>query len=198
MKKNQIFKYLTLFFITIVAQVMLAMIEGQIEERSANRYHAHSLIENSWTGSQSLFASIITLPYKRAQQIRVFDKELNRYVEKTKWLEEKAFLLPNELSVNSELKHQILSKGIYEAPVYNSKIKISGLISLNKFKALADDPNVKLSENAFLSFGVQDARGITGSPSIRINQKNSLVSPGSKLDFLSLGVSCVCCDQRFI
>lgn len=163
------------------------MIESQINDRSNNRFHARQSIEKSWTGDQTILASILTVPYKKQVTTRVFDKELNKYIEKAKWVEESIFLLPKDLSLSAKLNHQTLSKGIYQVPVYSSELYIDGIFDLKKIETLAQNPQIKIMENAYLSFGISDSRGISGSPSLWINQQDNQVFSGSKLDFFSSG-----------
>jgi len=39
---------------------------------------------------------------------------------------------------------------------------------------------------AYLSFGIEDSRGLTGTPNLRVNNRETKINPGSRLDlFLS-------------
>ncbi|MDQ7051239.1 MAG: inner membrane CreD family protein [Enterobacterales bacterium] len=78
-------KYFLLFVIMIGAKILLSMIENQIEDRSNNRQHARDLIAKSWTGDQTLIAGILTIPIERLVTQRVFDKALNRDIEKKRY-----------------------------------------------------------------------------------------------------------------
>jgi len=187
MIKSNLVKFLSLFFITIAAQILLSMIEGQIEDRSNNRHHAREAIKKSWTGDQTLLASVLTIPFERAKEIRIFDKELNRYVAKVNWIKDETFILPKLINIDASLKHQVLSKGIYQVPVYTSTIKLVALFVRDRLIEMAKDPKIRLSKTAFLSFGVRDTRGITGSPSIRFDKKELTVLPGTQLDFFLSG-----------
>ncbi len=187
MIKSNLIKYLSLFFVILAAQILLSMIESQIEDRSSNRHYARSIIKKSWTGDQTLLATVLTVPFEKAQKIRIFDKELNRYVQKTNWIKDKLFILPNILDINSKLKHQVLSKGIYQVPVYIAELNLKGVIERSKLAKLIKDPTYRLSNKGYLSFGISDPRGINGSPTIMIDQKVAKVSPGTRLDYYPSG-----------
>jgi len=187
MKKSNLIKFLSLFFIIIAAQVLLSMIESQIEERSSNRYYARNAVESSWTGSQTILATVLVIPYEQSEKIRVFDKELKRYVEEVNWIKNKTYILPKNINILSTLKHQVLKKGIYDVPVYNAKINLSGVFELKKLKKLSEDPTIKLSKTAHLSLGVSDTRGLSGTPAIKFGKENIEVYSGSNLDFFLHG-----------
>lgn len=183
MNKSNLIKYCSLFFIILAAQILLSMIEGQIEERSSNRYYARSSIESSWTGSQTILATVLTVPYQEAQKSRAYDKVSNSYIERTNWINKDIFILPKDLNISSKLKHQVLTRGIYDVPVYTAELNITGLFEQQKLLNMINNPKIKLSKKAYLSIGVTDTRGINGSPSILIEQKMIDVMPGSNLDF---------------
>ena len=187
MKKSNLIKFTSLFIIIIAAQILLSMIEGQISERSSNRYYAREAVESSWTGSQTLLATVLVIPYERSEKIRVFDKELKRYVEKTNWIKSKTYILPKNINIDSKLKHQVLKKGIYDVPVYSAEINFTGAFELNKLKRLVESPAVRLLKTAYLSFGVSDTRGLTGTPIIKFDKKDITVYSGSNLDFFLHG-----------
>jgi len=163
------------------------MIEGQIEDRSQNRYEARAAVKQSWTGDQIILSSILIIPYKESSRTRVYDKELGRYVEKISWTKKKTFILPQRQLIASELDHQILTKGIHEVPVYTAELKINGSFDLAKLRNLQSNPEIRLSDIAYLSFGIEDTRGITGTPSLKVNNRQIETNPGSKLDFFLSG-----------
>jgi len=187
MIKANTIKYLSITFILIVANITLSMIKSQINERSNNRFHAQKSIEKSWTGDQTILASVLTVPYQKKVITRVFDKELDKYVEKIKWIKKSIFLLPKDLTLSAKLSHQTLAKGIYQVPVYNSELLIDGIFDLEKIESLAKNSQVKIMDSAYLSFGISDSRGVSGSPMLWINQQDNQVFSGSKLEFFPSG-----------
>jgi inner membrane protein len=163
------------------------MIEGQIEDRSQNRYEARDAVKKSWTGNQIILSSILIIPYEESSTTRVYNKELGRYVAKITWIKKKTFILPQQQSITSDLDHQILTKGIHKVPVFTAELKINGSFDLAKVLNLRSNPEIRLSDKAYLSFGIEDTRGITGTPSLMINNRVLETNPGSKLDFFLSG-----------
>lgn len=187
MLRSNLFKVLSLFFIVIAAQILLSMIESQIEDRSSNRYQARAAVEESWTGDQVILSTILSIPYEQANTIRTFNKELKKYVEEINWTKKKAFILPTQQEITSELKHQTLNKGIYQVPVYTATLNIKGDFDPKKLLELQDNPNIRILEKAYISVGIEDTRGITGIPTISINDKLRETKSGAKLDFFLSG-----------
>ncbi len=180
-------KYFLLFIILIGAKILLSMIESQIEDRSNNRQHARDQISKSWTGNQRLLAGILTLPIKRRVTTQVFDKNLNRDIEKKVWQDDNLFIIAENLKIESKLTHQLLSKGIYQVPVYSSDINIEGRFNLQAIVQWKQDPNIQLIGDAFLSFGISDPRGILSNPSVSIDGRSQKVAPSSQLKFSASG-----------
>ena len=187
MKKANLVKFISLFFVVIAAQILLSMIEAQIQDRSSNRHYARSAVESSWTGDQTILAAVLVIPYERSEKIRVFDKEIKRYVEETKWNASKTYILPKTMNIKSKLAHQVLHKGIYDVPVYSAEINLNGAFETKKLKKLIKDPSIRLLKTAYLSFGVSDTRGLTGTPLIEIDKNRIEVLSGSNLDFFLHG-----------
>lgn len=187
MIKSNLFKLFSLFFIVIAAQTLLSMVEGQIEDRSDNRYQARSAVEESWTGNQTILSTILSVPYEQANKVRIFDKELDKYVEEIVWSKKTAFVLPTQQKITSKLKHQTLSKGIYQVPVYTAQLNIKGNFNPKKIADLQNDPNIRLVGKAYISVGIEDSRGIAGIPTILIDKKSQEVKSGSALDFFLSG-----------
>lgn len=163
------------------------MIESQIEDRAQNREQARENVRNSWTGDQTILTAVLVIPYEQANTQRVYDKELGRYIEKTTWDKRKTFLLPNTQEISSNLTNQLLTKGIHEVPVYTANIVVKGTFLNNKLLALNNDPKKRVSKTGYLSFGISDTRGITGSPKIKVNKELKNVIPGSQLNFFLSG-----------
>jgi len=180
-------KYFLLLIIMIGAKILLSMIESQIEDRSKNRQHARALIAKSWTGDQTIIAGILSIPIERLVSTQVFDVHLNRNTEKKVWQKENFFIVAEQLTINSKLTHQLLSKGIYRVPVYSSVITLDGKFHLDSIQALRNDENVNILGSAILNFGISDPRGILSNPQIFVANVSQAVSPSSQLAFFSTG-----------
>ena len=189
MKSVFISKYLWLLVIFLGLNIPLAMIEGQIEERTLQRDTAKHAVRLSWTGEQDIFAGLLVIPYQ--EKIRV--EPISGYQEKDKvrfkWVERRQYVLAEHLSINAYSKNQSLSKGIYSVPVYTADIAINGEFDMSLLNQLQQNKDIKLTQTPFISVGVKDSRGLVGVPSMEALGKKLEVTPGTKLDFYHSGFS---------
>lgn len=186
MKKAYFWKFIALFLITLGAQILLSMVESQISDRSRYREQAKRSIEQSWTGNQTILATILVVPYEKQVTYREFDKELRIYVQKTKWIKDQKIILPNTININGDLKHQKLAKGIFQVPVYSSQIMMNSHFDPAPIEELLNNPKRKLLTSYFTT-GVKDSRGIMGTPQFSLNTKALALTPGTNLSFYPSG-----------
>ena len=167
---------LKLFVITILMLLLLipaAMIKSIILERESLSNQTNTEVSNKWAGNQQVNGPILSIPL-----IYEVEDENNTY-ETTEYLH----ILPKELNIKGNISPEKLKRGIYEVIVYKSQLNLSGKFLLNQ----SIDQN-KLKEikydQAFLTIGISDLRGIEDQVILNWDKKNLQVEPGSKISEL--------------
>lgn len=180
--KNSItFKLFTTGFLILILLIPTYMIRFLIHERENRRYTTIEEISSKWGREQTIAGPILTVPYGK------YSKEKGEKVLKSV---NHAHFLPDELNIDGNISPEIRYRGIYETVVYKSNLKFTGKFPSPNFKDLnIPDDNV-LWEDAFISLGIPDMRGI--EKNIEINMNNNIYSftPGIETkDIIDSGLS---------
>lgn len=173
---------LKLFVITILMLLLLipsSMIKSIIYERESLSNQAIVEVSNKWAGSQQICGPILSIPL-----IYEYNNKDEKY-ETTKYLH----ILPEELNINGNISPETLKRGIYEIVVYKSKLKINGKFIINKDFDKNNLKEIKYDQ-AFLTTGISDLRGIEDQIILNWNKQKLNVTPGSKIsDLIYSGVT---------
>jgi len=167
---------LKLFVITILMLLLLipsTMIQSIIHERESLSNQAIVEVSNKWAGSQQINGPIVSIPL-------IYEyKDEDKTYETTKYLH----ILPEELNIDGDISPEKLKRGIYEIVVYKSKLALSGTFLLNKE---IDQNNLKeiKYDQAFLTIGISDLRGIEDQVILNWDNKKLKVEPGSRISEL--------------
>ncbi len=165
-----------LLVITVLMLLMLipsAMIRSIIQEREHLNESATLEVSQKWAGTQQINGPIITIPliYEHKDEDRIY--------ETTKYFH----ILPEELNIKGDVSSEKLKRNIYEVAVYKSKLDLNGKFLLNKDIDKNNLKEIKYDE-AFLTIGISDLRGIKDQIILNWDKQNLPVEPGSKISKL--------------
>ncbi len=175
-KRNSI----TLKLIAIVILVVLfiipsSMVEGLINERSSRQDQTIQEVGSSWGGAQSAVGPILVIPYTEV------NPKTNLVTNKN------IYALPDKVAINTNVKTQIRSRGIYDVPVYNSDIALTGNFSIPNIAELGIAAGSVNWERAFVVLGIPDMRGVEEQITLDWNGKKTQFSPGATVDAVNSG-----------
>jgi inner membrane protein len=145
---------LKLFSIAILVLLLLipsAMVKSLIREREVTHDSAINEVSSKWGNEQMVTGPIITIPYKK-----FLKGEKNQIITQLEY----AHFLPDELNITGEIIPEIRYRGIYKVVVYNSKLQVTGKFSYPDFANWNIAPENILWNEAFVSLGIPDMRGI--------------------------------------
>ncbi|WP_312706152.1 cell envelope integrity protein CreD [Stenotrophomonas sp.] len=153
--------------------IPLMMIRSVISERSSYRDDAFSRVAESRAGTQQLIGPVRVVPWVERQQVEVVDahgvKKTEVQTTEGQWLQ-----VPSTLDVNGELLPSQRSVGLFKVPVYSWNGQIKATFA-------ADDYPVKAGRvygQPYVALGVSDARGLVGTPNLRVDGKQVRLQPG--------------------
>ncbi|MBI3501671.1 MAG: cell envelope integrity protein CreD [Bacteroidetes bacterium] len=185
-QKNNSGDRLTVKVVVIVILMLLLwastfMIQGLIDERQQRQNEAINEVSSKWGQRQTLSGPIISVPYFE------FHKDTGKsYYKVIKY----AHFLPNDLKVQGKLFPEKRYRGIYEVVVYNSDLKFSGKFIPLDFSSLKIPKDNIMYDDAFVSMGISDLRGIEEEVSLTWNaEKNSFNAGIESPDVLQSGIS---------
>lgn len=159
-------KLILLGGMTIIFLIPLELIRIMIAERGASSDDAKQEISEQWGREQTITGPILNIPVYRTTSVV---KEEER-IERTVW-----HILPEQLGFEGRLNPEIRYKGIYEAVIYDSDIKISG-----SFRVPGESPDdyTVLWNEASVTLGISDNRGLRDSLFMSINGVSTEAIPG--------------------
>ncbi|UCG27986.1 MAG: inner membrane CreD family protein, partial [Bacteroidales bacterium] len=172
-------KCLIIGFIILMLLIPAQMIKSLISERESLRDSVAGEIFSKWGNSQTISGPVVTVPYYW------YSKEDEKTVRHIDY----AHFLPDELIIESDVGTEIRYRGIYNVIVYNTRLRLHGRIPHPDFSVWKITEEDILWDEAFISVGIPDMRGIKKGVNIMWNNETSAVEPGiANVRFLQSGV----------
>lgn len=191
-EKNKSGERLALKSIVIVVLILVLwgavmLIQGLIDERQSRQQEAINEVSSKWGQQQTLSGPVLTVPYIE------YEKNPNAYNEpNTPYLKtiKYAHFLPEDLQVDGKLYPEKRYRGIYEVVVYNSNLSFKGKFPSPDLIALNIPKENIMYDDAFVSVGINDLRGIEEEVSLQWNNDKKFLNPGiASNDVLASGIS---------
>ncbi|MBB1645233.1 cell envelope integrity protein CreD [Sphingobacterium sp. UME9] len=159
---STVLKLFVIFFLSLILLIPLALISDLIEERKNREQEVSDGITLNWGKDQVISSPVLAIPYRETIPLSAEKAEKSNLREELKWI----FVLPKTSNIATDVTPQHLSRGIYNAVVYNSNITLEGSfdkISLEKLEIPHEQIDWKGSK---LIFGIQDFKGLGKRPSL--------------------------------
>jgi inner membrane protein len=150
--------------LVILLLIPLGMVGSLVGERQQRQSEAAAEVANLWGRPQVLGGPVLTIPLKTGgYYLRV---------------------LPETLRIEGSIHPERRSRGIYEAAVYRTELQGSGTIRLPDLAGIgADEADIRWDE-AYLTLGVPDLRGIQSGLGIRWGDRELQLEPDGPEDEL--------------
>ncbi|MGL1888082.1 MAG: cell envelope integrity protein CreD [Reichenbachiella sp.] len=162
-----------LFTITILILVLLipaTMIKSIIVEREYLNNTAIEEVSSKWANDQCINGPVLSIPILFEKNTKEGVKEWTEYYH----------ILPESLNINGQVTPEKLKRGIYEIVVYKSNLFVNGSFLINQNIKQQHLKEIKTNE-AFLTVGISDLRGIEDDIFISWNDKIIKATPGSRI-----------------
>lgn len=160
-------------FLTILLLIPSALIQDLISERQKRQVEVIREISDKWSGSQLVQGPVLVLPYKTT----VMAEDPNTQKSSTREILTNIYILPEILNISSKANPEVLHRGIFDAVVYNSRIRVSGKFSALELNKSGIDPARIQWEQAKVDIGLSDLKGLKNNPVIRLGNQNYEVEP---------------------
>lgn len=167
------FKALVIGFLTIILLIPGIMIQDLIRERQDRSVETIEKINAKWSNAQTICGPVLTIPYTTTQV------DANN---KTVLQEHTISITPENLNIDTQLFPEERYYGIYKTILYKSEIDLSG--NFDKINYQKTDNNTIHWEQAYLTIGVSDLRGITENISFTLDNKQYPVEAAGNYDRL--------------
>ncbi len=181
MKNSISVKIFSIAFLVLILLIPASMIESLIHERQYRSADAITEVSSIWGEAQTLSGPIISIPYNK------------KYINEKKEIYEKreyAHFLPEALNINCIVEPEKRHRGIYEVVVYTTTLKFNGNFKNFDFSEWKIADKDILWDEATISIGITDMRGIKEAIKLKWDGKDYSFNPGLETnDVLQTGVS---------
>ncbi len=175
-KESITIKLMSIGFLVLILLIPSSWIESLIVERQSRAESVIQEISGKWSGEQNIVGPILVIPFIQREKI---DKGKDG-IEIREWTE-KAFFLPERLDVSGKVDPQILHRGIFEAAVYESELNLTANFTTPDFKKLNIAEGDVLWKESYLILGLNDLRGISKNPVMKMGNQELLGEPSSQI-----------------
>lgn len=176
MDRKLLYKIVAIVTMSILLLIPLALIEGQIRERSQRQHEVQQNIAESSAGAQTLIGPIVVLRYReRLRETRVAP-ETGKVTESTRVVEHRRLVAPESLSIEGDVKVETRQRGIYQARLFHLDSQVAGRFRFNAPPPSGDAELLDLQ--ATLVVGLSDPRGVASDPEVTINGQRHRFASG--------------------
>ena len=190
-KNSVTLKLITITILMLLLLIPTSMIKSVIHEREYLSEQTSVEVSSKWAESQQINGPVLTIPILYEYEEEIDDKKKKtRIVQQTHYYH----MLPEALNINGEVTPERLKRGIYEVVVYQSELGITGKFKLDHTTLNQKIKQANLKEirydQAFLTIGISDLRGIKDQIAVRWNDQPLMAKPGSLISsMISSGVT---------
>lgn len=156
------FRLMLMAALVLVSLIPMAFVSHLIQERQGLQSAARDEIAQQWAGPQTLTGPVLSLPYRKQTVQQVIDPNNLSAAPQNKVIASTAYLhlLPETLQITGSLAPEMRQRSLYEMVVYRSELKISGRFDPALLQNLPVAADQIQWDQAILSLGVADLRGI--------------------------------------
>lgn len=165
-KTNSVQKklFIKLGFILILIVLLMipqTLVQGLIGERKYRLFSVKEDISHSWGGVQTITGPVITVPYTK----KVLQN--NQWVE----VENQFFIMPENLSIISDLKTETKNRSIYEILIYTAQVDMQAAFEIPDLSAMDRDVIEILYDEARINIEVTDPKALNDGVYFTSNDK---------------------------
>lgn len=180
-KSKLLLKGLLIGALSLLLLIPAYFVRDLIEEREARQKEAIAEVSGRWAASQQLLAPVLVVPYWETVE---YSNGSNESVRRL------AYVLPDKLSINGQLKPEQRHRGIYDVMLYSSDLQIDGRFDPLPLQQLQLSADKVIWNEAYVAMGVTDAKGLRDELQLKWNDSMYTLNP-SRFDtgFLKEGFS---------
>lgn len=193
MKHPILLKAAGMLGLVLLMSIAVGFVNIMIIERHAYQSQVKRVIAQSSAGDQTLVGPILVIPYTEnytevVEEVDQDGKKSREILEKKR--ESFAYFVPEDLDLSGSFDTSEKSKGVYKALMYNFSGGISGEFRLpQNFDIKPRHRDGVLSiHSAYVSFGIEDPRGVINKPTFIFNGKEYRIQQASNSQHLGDGI----------
>ena len=150
-KSKLLIKGLLIGGLVLLLLIPAYFVQNVITEREARQKEAFTEVSSKWAGRQNITGPVLVLPYNETV---TGDKGQVVILKKL------AYILPDNLIVESTVKPEERHRGIFQVMLYSSEIKMNGKFNSIPLQQLKIDPAQVLWNEAYVCMELADSKGL--------------------------------------
>ena len=162
------FKIIIIMVLGLLLLIPMTFINSVVKDRIRYQNEAISSIIEPVGDSANIQGVVIAIPY--------LEKFIDSDTKEIGYTRKYIFYMPNEYNVTGDVEVTSLSRGIFKAPIFNSKLNITG--RFDKYNAeiynLDENNTIILYDEAMIILGIGNKKNLMKLPNILINQNEEL------------------------
>ena len=171
MRTSAIARLIVMGALLIALLLPLSMVQSVVTERASRRGSVVDEVSATWGGVQTVGGPVLTVPY-RYSWVEGDGKPRSGMAQ--------AFFLPEVLDIKGTMEPQLLERGLFEVAVYKARLTLTGRFVRPDFTGIKPGPAEPVWEDAAVSIGVADPRGIARRVVLKWNGGDIALMPGSE------------------
>lgn len=136
------FRFVLIAALTLASLIPLGLVSCVASDRDRNYQQAVTSVGRSWGLEQRISGPLILIP--------IDDEDGDDFVA----------IMPEELDLQMAASHEFRRRGIFEVPVFEVEVSATGRFPAIDLEALEENFGALRSNQARVSIGIQDTRGI--------------------------------------
>ena len=141
-------KWIIVAVLILIMSIPTFFVDSIIGDRQSRQWEVNKEISNTWSKSQTVMWPVLNIYYATK----------NKY--SSGYTDNMAQIMPDLLSVNTDLKTETRARGIFAVPVYTADIYMTGSFGSIDFAKLGIDPATINRNKTKLTIQVDDLQGI--------------------------------------
>lgn len=170
LRSSLLIKLISIGFIALLLMIPQSMTFELIRERQNRQQEVVREISESWGGPQNIAGPVLSIPYTVYT-----NKQDGTPTASTHYL----YFLPRELNIEGNARHEVRSRGIFDAVLYRSSLRLNGKFDAPDLEALNISSEQLIWKEARVSLGISSMTGIRNNIELNWNGENKPMEPGT-------------------
>jgi inner membrane protein len=156
-------------FLILVMLIPTVLISNLVSERAERQKQVATEVSSKWAAAQTITGPMLVIPYR--ETVKTEDGKTSSY-------KRYAYFLPEHLKINGQLLPEIRHRSIFNIVVYKTDIRMEGDFAPLQPEKLTIAHEDWLMNEAYISLGLNDFRGVEDQLSIMWNDSNYVFNAG--------------------
>jgi inner membrane protein len=167
-KSKLLVKGLLIGGLVLLLLIPAYFVQNVISERESRQKEAFNEVSSKWAGSQNITGPVLVLPYTES---------FTSANGQTTILKRLAYVLPDKLTIESEVKPEERHRGIFQVMLYSSVIRLNGKFTAVPLQQLKLDPAQVLWHEAYICMDLADSKGLKEEIRLAWNDSAVILNP---------------------